>query len=208
MENLSNNPKDYTFQKNAFVEAFHPLTYYEIATGKQLASQIPNSKYVFRSNTQSMTTILRFDQLNKALLDPIFKKMSEDAKSASGIENFSEYSANLIKNTLVMARILWELAIKPKNPISRFLMWRKYIKACLDDSHWFFSLIETFRDFNLRFFFTIKYLRNYSLFQQAKWKAMVYSNFAEDSETRIKRRGLLHLRGTKLIKQAASASMN
>ncbi len=202
---VSSNPKDYVFQKNAFVEKLRPLTYYEAVTGKTLMVPIPNSKYVFHSKLQSITALLRFHQIDKVLLQPIeriFKGIVErDSKDID--------ASALIKNTAYMIRVMWELAIKPKNLISRFFMWRAFNKACIGDCIYLFNLKRDFLEFNSRVFFLMKYLLDYNLHQTHKWRQMVYSpSLVEDAATRIRRRGLSFNPSTKLRKQAESANTN
>jgi len=90
MENLSGNPRDYRFHKDAFVEKFQPLTYNEIVTGKPLMVPIPNSKYVFHSKMQSCTTVYRFHQMNRQLIEKIYQRMTDTAKLTALQSEFSK----------------------------------------------------------------------------------------------------------------------
>lgn len=210
-ERVGNYGKDsFYFQKDAFVEKFRPLTYYEIVTGKPLVVPIPNSKFIFRANMQSVTTVVRFNEILGGIINPIVDEMGRAAKeTAVASSAFTADSTKLIQGCINIARVLWEFTDKPKWFWTKGKMWKAFLKACLDDSDYLFGLLNMFRDYNQRFFFTLKYLRNYPLIQSEKWKPMDFKDSSvESAESRIKRRSFLHLRGTKLMSQARQSHMN
>lgn len=202
--------ESFYFQKDAFVEKFRPLTYIEIATGKPLNIPIPNSKFVFRAKLQSITTVVRFHEILHGIINPLLDEMGGAAKAQAVAEGFSSQSTRLIQGCINLARVLWEFTDKPKWFWTRAKMWKAFLKACIDDIDYLFGVLNHFRDYNQRFFFTLTYLRNYKLIQDAPFKPMDFndSSAVETAETRIKRRSFLHLRGTKLVSQARQSHMN
>lgn len=201
--------ESFYFQKDAFVEKFRPLTYIEITTGKPLIIPIPNSKFVFRAELQSITTVVRFHEILHGIINPLLDEMGGAAKAQAVTDGFSSQSTRLIQGCINLARVLWEFTAKPKWFWTRGNMWKAFLKACIDDIDYLFGVLNHFRDYNQRFFFTLKYLQNYKLIQDAPYKPMDFNDSsAESAETRIKRRSLLHLRGTKLMSQARQSRMN
>lgn len=205
---FSDNKKDYLFQKDAFVEKFRPLSYYEIATGKPIMVPIPNSKYVFRSEMHSVTALYRFAQMSHLMIKPIEDAMTKIAEKTAVKSGINDDSVSLIRHYVGLAKILWDMATLPKNPIIRFLMWRKYIKAVMDDSFFLFNLLGQFRDYQHRFFFIMKSQVNYKVHQEERWQAIHSTTSAEDPLTRIRRRGLSFSPAERLKKLAQSAHMN
>lgn len=209
---MAHHKDSFYFQKDAFVEKFRPLTYYEIVTGKPLRKPIPNSRFVFHSNMQSVTTVVRFNEILHSVINPIMDKMGDFAKATAvqGVD-FSQESTKLIQGMITITRILWEFTKKPKWFLSRRKMWKSFFRACMDDSDYLFDLLGNFRDYNQRFFFTMKFQRDYKLIQDAKWKRMDFnpsSPISETAEMRIRRRGLSFSPSEKLRKQAQSSHMN
>jgi len=212
---MAHRKDSFYFQKDAFVEKFRPLTYLELITGKPLIVPIPNSKFVFRANLQSVTAIARFNEILQLILIPIVDGMGDVAKkTALQDESFTPESTNLIKGMISIAQILFEFAEKPRGFLNKRKtrkLWEAFLKACLDDTEFLFGLLNSFRDYNQRFQFTMKYLRNYKLVQSEKWRPMVYSPSSpilETAEMRIRRRGLSFSPSEKLRKQAQSSHMN
>lgn len=198
------------FEKDAFVEKFRPLTYYEIVTGKPFIKEIPKSKFVFRSNLQSITTIARLHEILVQIIDPLIKQMEAPAReSALSEESINSASAKLIEGNITLAKVIFDFAEKPKGGRKLKRMWHDFLNACLENIEYLYDIVNSFREYNQRFFFTLKYLRNFSLIQDAPYKPMDFNaSSVESAENRIKRRSFLHLRGTKLLSQARQSHMN
>ncbi len=208
VETKNNEP--FYFQKDAFVEKLRPVTYYEIVTSKPFLKPIPNSNFVFSSKFQSITAIVRLHQVLTSLIQPMIDRMGEFAKKTAVQESdFTKESGELIQGIVNLTSVIWEFTDKPKKKKELEKMWRAFLNTCLEDNYYLFDIIDNFRVYNQRFFFTLKYLLNFKLVQDAPFKPMDYNDsLAESAETRIKRRSFLHLRGTKLISQARQSHMN